>query len=434
MGKSLPVLLGMAIALVVGFVLGGRMMPAAGTAATAAGFAAVPGAVGSQDNSGPYDVVRGWPKDIGTLPGNEKWTWGSGQGVFAESPNRVYLLMRGMLPATTGYQFRTVPEVGPGVHVPINGAYRDATSASIPGAGGMGQEPEDGPMLWRGARPPYRQIGVDAKWENILVIVDANGNIVERWNQWDSMFVRPHVIYVNPYDPDKHVWVIDDHKHVIYKFSHDGKTIVQTIGTPGVKGADATHFNRPTFIGWLPDSTMFVSDGYNGNRVVKLDKDGKFLLAWGEKGTPPNESRPNYMNNVHGIAVDPQAQEVYVNDRANHRIQVFDVNGKYLREWKITEDPSQIYVLYMGADRKLWTGDGTNSKVASFDPQGHLLYAWGNRGIAPGNLWGIHGFHVDQEGNLYISEVNAGRVQKFRPRPGANPDLLVSKPVYSAWQ
>ena len=77
---------------------------------------------------------------------------------------------------------------------------------------------------------------------------------------------------------------MDDHSHAIFKFTHDGKTLVQTIGTPNKAGADDTHFNRPTFLAWLPDSTMFVADGYNGTRVAKFDKDGKFLLAWGARG------------------------------------------------------------------------------------------------------------------------------------------------------
>ncbi len=72
-----------------------------------------------------------------------------------------------------------------------------------------------------------------------------------------------------------------------------------------MKGADGTHFNRPTYLSWLPDSTLFVADGYNGTRVAKFDKDGKFLMDWGQKGVPNNEKRPGYFNNVHGIAVDP---------------------------------------------------------------------------------------------------------------------------------
>ena len=76
-----------------------RARPVEGQAtAPQPGFSAVPGAIGSQDLTGPYEVVRGWPKDISTLPGNEKWTHGAGQGVFAESPNRVFMLFRGELP------------------------------------------------------------------------------------------------------------------------------------------------------------------------------------------------------------------------------------------------------------------------------------------------------------------------------------------------
>ena len=105
--------------------------------------------------------------------------------------------------------------------------------------------------------------------------------------------------------------------------------------TPTVKGADGTHFNRPTYIAWLPDGTFFVADGYNGTRVAKFDKDGKFLMDWGKKGSNGNDTRPGYFNNVHGIAVDPQTRHVFVNDRGNHRMQVFDENGKYLYEWNI---------------------------------------------------------------------------------------------------
>jgi len=103
------------------------------------------------------------------------------------------------------------------------------------------------------------------------------------------MLARPHAVYVSPYDPDRHVWIVDDFRHAIFKFSNDGKRLIQTIGTYGMPGADATHFFRPTFMAWLPDGTFFVADGYENTRVAKFDAAGKFLLAWGEKGTPPNE-------------------------------------------------------------------------------------------------------------------------------------------------
>jgi DNA-binding beta-propeller fold protein YncE len=392
-------------------------------------YASIPGQVGGQDIFGPYEVVKGWPKDISTIPGNEKWTYGAGQSVFAESPNRIYALFRGELPNIERPATKVLADMGPSIRFPVGRLpWRDATVSSPPGAGGTGQDPRDGMKAWGG------KLGVDAEWANCIVVFDGNGNIIERWTQWDSILKRPHFVAVNPYDPEKHVWVVDDHSHVIYKFSNDGKRIVQTIGTRDQAGADGTHFNRPTYIAWLPDSTMFVADGYNGTRVAKFDRDGKFLIAWGEKGTPPNDKRPGYFNNVHGITTDPVTRQVFVNDRANHRVQVFDENGKYLREWSFGDDPSDIHLIQIGADRMLWAYDRGTSKMLKYDLEGHFLYGWGVWGDFPGGFWGVHGFSVDQEGNFYVAEVDTGRVQKFRPRAGVNPQHLVAKPVYAAWK
>src|SRR5260370_20835488 len=98
---------------------GKRGTAAAQGANRARGFAAVPGAVGSEDLTGPYEVVKGWPKDISTLPGNEKWTYGAGQGVFAESPNRVYMLFRGELPSIKAPKAVMLPQFGPSLSFPI---------------------------------------------------------------------------------------------------------------------------------------------------------------------------------------------------------------------------------------------------------------------------------------------------------------------------
>ncbi len=395
----------------------------------AGSIAAVPGSVGGQDITGPYDVVKGWPQDVSTLPGNEKWTWGAGQSIYAESPNRIFLLFRGELPNIKRPDIKLIPDFGPSIQFPIGRLpWRDATMSALPGAGGTGQDPEDGPKLWKGT------VGVDAKWENCLTVVDGSGKIVASYPQYDHMFKRPHFVAINPYDPEKHVWIVDDHMHAIYIFTNDLKTLVQTIGTPTVKGADGTHFNRPTFLSWLPDSTVFVADGYNGTRVAKFDKNGKFLMDWGKKGDAPNEKRPYYMNNVHGIAIDPQTKHVFVNDRANHRIQVFDDMGKYLYEFSLGADPSDIHLIYIGADRALWAFDRGTNKMLKYDLDGHFLYSWGTWGDFPGGFWGVHGFAVDQNGNFYVAEVDNGRVQKFVPRAGTNPAYLVSKPVYAAWK
>jgi hypothetical protein len=350
------------------------------------------------------------------------------------------MLFRGELPKVAPPPTTLLSQVGPSLTFPVAGLWRSATTASLPGVGGTDQDTRKWLTAWEGKEegfalqgPPYRKVGVDARWEHCIVVADAEGNIIETWTQWDKILRRPHAVYISPYDPEKHVWVVDDNMQAIYKFTHDGKQLVQTIGTPEVEGADGTHFNRPTFMDWLPDGTFFVSDGYTGTRVAKFDKDGKFLMDWGIKGNPPNETRPGYMNNVHGIAVDPVSRRVFVNDRNNHRIQVFDENGKYSHEWRIDADPSSLHLFYMGEDRNIWTFDRSTHKLIKYDQEGHLLYAWGTLGLFPGSLWGVHGISVDQEGNLYVAEVDGGRVQKFRPKAGANPDFLVARPLPRVW-
>jgi hypothetical protein len=242
------------VALAALYVLGGSWLSAQQRAASSEiRMAAVPGERGGQDIFGAYDVVADWPKDISTLPGHQAWTYGAGQSVFAESPDRVIALMRGELPNIPRPQGRKLTDLGPSIEFPIGRLpWRDATSASLPGNGGTGALAEDGIAAWekRG-----NKLGVDARWEHCIVVFNSKGEIVETWTQWDSMLQRPHFVAISPYDPQKHVWIVDDHKHVVHKFTNDGKTKVLTIGTYGVPGNDATHFNRPTFMDWSPTAT-----------------------------------------------------------------------------------------------------------------------------------------------------------------------------------
>ena len=410
-----------------------REFPAAGrlTAQSAPATAAVDGEKGGWDITGPYTVVADWPKPLSNLPGHENWTWGAVQGIFAESPNRVFIFQRGELPKLTRPQAKAFPEIGPSLSFPVGQApFRNASQ-------GVGLEPAR-----RGRpRPDPARIrptrGADA-WASTPAGNTSSSSSTRRATSWssgpsdDTLFKRPHAVYISPYDAEKHVWVVDDHSHAIFKFTNDGKKLVQTIGTPGQSGADATHFNRPTFLAWLPDGSLFVADGYNGTRVAKFDRDGKFVLAWGEKGTPP-ETRPGYFNAVHGIAADPVRRRVYVSDRGNDRVQVFDENGKFIEQWP-NRGPSNLQFLHIGEDRAVWGFDDTTCKVIKWDMDGRYLYSWGSLGDWPGAFFNMHGASVDQEGNLYIAEVGGGRAQKFRPRPGVNPTLLVSKPAYAAWR
>jgi peptidylamidoglycolate lyase len=413
-----------ATTLVIGFVVSTQVMRVEGQQDVTT--AAVPGEKGGQDIFGAYTVAD-WPKPLESRPGHENWTWGAGQYVFAESPNRVFVLQRGELPVM--HKRPATVKIAPSIEFPIGRLpVRDATSASPPGA-----------LFRQGTREPgddldVGQPGVDYRWEHIVTVFNAQGDLIEDWTQWDKMFRRPHAVYISPYDPQKNIWIVDDYRHAIFKFSNDGKRLLQTLGEPNVPGDDAKHFFRPTFMAWLPDGTFFVADGYQNTRVVKFDRDGKFLMTWGQRGEQGKETRPGYFNNVHGIGVDPQTRRVFVNDRNNGRVQVFDDSGKFLDQWSFGPRPiSDVHMFIITSDRYLWAADRGTSKLLKYSLDGRFLYSWGTWGDFRGAFWGVHGMSVDQEGNVYTAAVDSGGAQKFTPRKGANQAFLLGKQVNPGW-
>jgi peptidylamidoglycolate lyase len=348
---------------------------------------------GGNDVTGPYNLVTGWPAN----PCGEGYTFGSTAGIFAETPNRVLIFQRGCLPVLPdgGSDF------GPTSLVPE----RNASGYDL-----SRDEPERQP-----------------RWDHVLYIVNRDGKMIDSWEQHNSMFVRTHKVKISPYDPEQHVWLIDDGAQQFWKLTNDGSKIVQTWGVFREPGNDSTHFGRPTDIAWLPDGTFFISDGYTNTRVVKFDKDGKYLMTWGERGERTggnNETRPGYMNTVHSIAIDDN-RRVYVADRSNSRIQIFDENGTFLEAWPNIVRP--YYHMYT-ADGHIWVSDGATQKFTKFDLSGNLLYSWGTFGAMPGGFYGVHQFDVDTEGSLYTADVHIGRPQKFTPKPGADPAHLVGEP------
>jgi hypothetical protein len=408
--------------------------------------------------TGPYRVDPNWPKPLAALFPEEKgWTWGAVQGVFAQNPDRIFVAMRGELPDLGNMK----PQ-----YAEVQNAFGMTVHLQVPARGLLGRNASVGSYASPGeASDDYKGIdGKDYRWKHIITVYDSRGNVKEAWTQWDSLFRpdhpnvlsqgRVHKILISPYDPEKRVWAIDDGHEVIRIFSNDGTKLLQTIGTLNTTternakmtgntgrpsyiqktGPSDQTFGRQTDIAWLPDGTFFVTDGYEETRVVKFDKDGKFLMAWGERGEAGgNEKRPGYFNTVHGIAIDNQ-RRIYVNDRSNRRIQIFDESGKFLNQWYLGDGPTATYHIYMAADQHLWASDGHgNFKFYKFDLNGKMLFSWGTQMPESGGLWGTHQFGVDQNGNLYTAEVWGGRPQKFVPRPNVDASYLIGQPVRAAW-
>ena len=190
-------------------------------------------------------------------------------------------------------------------------------------------------------------------------------------------------------DPEGNIWIVDAGAHAVYKMDEKGGVILQ-LGTKGVSGDDSTHFNLPTDVAFAPNGDIYVSDGYGGARVVKYTADARYLFAWGKRGTGPGE-----FGLPHNLVVDARGR-VYVTDRDNQRIQVFDSQGEFLGQWK---GVGGVSTLFMTKDQHIWTGGvlrNLKGKVVA---------------RLPGNPGG-HGITVTQSGDVFIAQLS-GMIQKF---------------------
>jgi hypothetical protein len=361
--------------------------------------------VGGQEEYGPYNINKEWPKPLPDGPDGVKhdgWTWGSTGAIWAETPDRVWVAMRGELPLP--------PNAKPWTPYGMLRPTRGNATGNPDGLSATCETTE--------------KRGWERRYHHVLYILDGGGNQVAYFKDRDQDYEGfcgrgPHKIKMSPYDPDKYVWVIDDQLHVIHKYTNDMTKEVLTLGTKGKRGRDAgVLFDRPTDIDWLPDGTFFISDGYGGTRVAKFDKDGKFLMDWGTPPKDPNNPGPNEWNTVHSISISND-RRLFVVDRGHRRFQVFDENGKFLNMWT-TGDNSSPYYHYIDTDQNIWVGDGGTNRILKYDLDGHYLYGWGGPGSNPGQFSGPHQLTTDQAGNLYVAEVFNGRIVKFSPKPNAD--------------
>ncbi len=188
------------------------------------------------------------------------------------------------------------------------------------------------------------------------------------------------------------VWLVDACAHAIYKTSGQGKVLL-TLGRKGVSGTGRGEFNLPTDVAFAPNGEIYVTDGYGGARVVKFSQRGEYLLEFGKRGTGPGE-----FGLPHNLAVDAGGL-VYVTDRDNRRIQVFDPQGKFLRQWRTDGGVSGVFLT---KEQRLWAGS------TLYDLDGKAL------GRLPQGDRGAHGIAVSASGEVYLGLLS-GKVQKFVP-------------------
>jgi len=235
-----------------------------------------------------------------------------------------------------------------------------------------------------------------------------------------GIFVFPHGLHV---DREGNVWVTDglgkDGKgHQVFKFSPDGK-VLMTLGKAGVAGNATDEFNKPSAVNVAPNGDIFVADGHgvgSNSRILKFDKNGKFIKTWGKFGTAPGE-----FDLPHCLAFDA-AGRLYVCDRNNNRIQIFDQDGNYITEWKQFSRPSGIFIDKRGI---IYVADSESESVS----KNH--YGW-KRGIRVGNVKdgsvfafipdpvevsagtsSAEGVAVDSHGVIYGAEVGQRDLKKY---------------------
>jgi streptogramin lyase len=259
-----------------------------------------------------------------------------------------------------------------------------------------------------------------------VCVFDRDGNFLHSWGE--GVFSRPHGLHMAP---DDTVWLTDDGDHSVRQCTLDGQVLL-TIGIPSRPASymSGEPFHRCTHTALSPQGEIYVSDGYGNSRIHKFAPDGQLLSSWGEPGTDPGQ-----FNIPHNICCDPDGW-VYVADRENHRVQVFDGNGRYETQWTNMHRPSGLYMesgrphphFYVG---EIGGGMAVNYEVPNIGPRvsiytdkGELLARLGSRpaGLEPGRFVSPHGLAVDSRGDIYVGEVSftnwRNRYQGAPPPPG----------------
>jgi len=337
----------------------------------------------------PYDVVSGWLKPFQ----EQGYAFGGNSAVWADASDRIFINQRGET---------AIPK-----ELPDN---------FLGFAGALGIN-----VL----REPERRV-----WQNCLFEVNAEGEIIKVWNHLDYLCEGadgpgPERIRVNPYDPERKLWIVNQTHHEIHVISNDGIELLATYGERGVPGDDETHYGSPQDVAFMPDGRILVADGLLNNRVIIYDNEMNYLGEFGSQGDGPGQ-----FNTIHSLAVGPEGR-VFVTDRSGK-------NGVNL--FRATEDPAVfVFERSIGAPLTLpldiivneddfWITDLGPLRFVNFDFNGNIKYTWLVPSDLPNGFLEVHTFSVDSDGNLYGGDNQYGRTQKLIPKSDADPALLIHPP------
>jgi hypothetical protein len=258
------------------------------------------------------------------------------------------------------------------------------------------------------------RVYVFTRGEHPMIVFDREGNFLSSWGE--GVFKRPHGLTAGP---DDTLYCVDDAGHTVRKYTLDGK-ILMTLGSPDQPAPawSGRPFNRPTKVAVdARTGEFYVTDGYRNSRVHKYSPDGKLLFSWGEPGTDPGE-----FNIIHTVCTDREGL-VYVGDRENHRVQIFDPKGKYITQWNNMHRSCSLYIgggeqqlVYLGeSPSRLPVNQGipnVGACVSIFNREGKRLARLGDKlpGERPDQFLALHGLTADSRGDIYVGEPSWGSV------------------------
>ncbi len=241
----------------------------------------------------------------------------------------------------------------------------------------------------------------------VLALSSSTGALIAQWGAGE--FIMPHGLTV---DSSDHVWLTDVGRQQVFKYTRDGRRLL-TVGERGVAGNDETHFNLPADVAVLPDGSFFVADGYRNTRVVKFSAAGRYEYEWGGKGSAKGQ-----FILPHGLAL-LGGNRLAVCDRSNARLQIFDLKGTFIAEWK-GPDIGRPYGVACDRGGHVFVADGGNvpgissfSRALELDSDGKLVESVGGNSPAGKAFKLAHDIAVGPQGEVYVADTGSGRVLKY---------------------